>query len=345
MPIVIPAIVAVAEVASAVGAAVVGTGTLAAVGSAAAVAAVNVGTLVGVVGLGMSVVGMATGNKSLAKIGGYLGMAGGVVGVAGAAAGGLGGAMQNLSQSWEDGLGKMFGSTKPVGQEELGRSIVAQANPEAGAAFKQAGQAMASQEDLGNAIVANAQMPPSSATKPTILPPELTESQKSGLITPEHVAGAERAQNIQAIANANPVSAAPPGTPSPTASLEGATEAASKTPIESGVEEPTTKFPSVGVKTGPGAGANTSILDDVSKFFGKLPDWAKAQLAITGAQGMGGALGSWFQSASAEKRLELDRQAQQWAQQYNNKNQAFQQKSQSSAPLVQFGSGTLNQGA
>jgi hypothetical protein len=84
----------------------------------------------------------------------------------------------------------------------------------------------------------------------------------------------------------------------------------------------------------------------LAKAFGDLPDWAKAQMAISGAQGLAGMMGGWFESATAEEKLALERQAQEWKMAHEDKNQAFTQKNASFAPLVKFGgNGTINRGA
>lgn len=294
--------------------AAIATTTLATVGAAA----IAIGTLVGTVGLGLSVIGMATGNKTLSKIGGYMGMAGGVLGVGGALAGGMSGFQSAMSTAWDDGVGSLFQSTKPVGQEALGRGIVAGANPEAGSAFAKAGQQVASQSDLGNAIVANTPMPAGTSTSPTILAPDLTDAQKAALITPEHEQLARNASSIQALANSGPVTApTAPTAPGAADVLSQVTEGA--------------KLGSSVLNSGPQTPPASS--GGFSEMFNKLPDWAKGQLAITGVQGLTGAMSGWFEGASEEQKIELQRQAFEW-----QKNQdRITNASRGSAPLVQFG--------
>lgn len=326
MPIVTAAVVAVG--------AAIATTTVATV----ATAAVAVGTLVGTVGLGISVIGMATGNKTLTKIGGYLGMAGGVMGLAGGLAGGMAGYAKTLSTAWDDGVGSLFASTKPVGQaglqqEALGRGIVAATNPDAAAHFAKTGATTAGnvQEALGRGIVAGTRMPASTATRPTVLAPDVAPGYVSKLAaTPDNLQLAKQAQDIQAIANSNPVGALAPSAPTSTGNLASTTMAAAKPLAEQGVQM--------------AGAAGTAGATDPKGFFASLPDWAKAQLAISGAQGLTGMMGGWFESATAEEKLELERQAQEWKMAHEDKNQAFAQKSASSAPLVRFGSGAINRG-
>lgn len=313
MPIVTAAVVAVG--------AAIATTTVATV----ATAAVAVGTLVGTVGLGISVIGMATGNKTLSKIGGYLGMAGGAMGLAGGLAGGMAGYMKHLSTAWDDGVGSLFASTKPVGQvglqqEALGRGIVAGTNPDAAAHYAKTGQTFA--EKGFTAGVAN---PMQQATLPS---PDLTTQQMSRFVTPEHTQLAKQAQDIQAIANSTPVAASAPSAPLSTGSMAVGTAGAAKPLVEQGVQ----------------AAAGTAGATDPKGFFSSLPDWAKAQVAISGAQGLAGMMGGWFESATAEEKLELERQAQEWKMRHDDRTQAFNQKNASFAPLVQFGGGTINRG-
>ena len=313
MPIVSAAVIAV-------GAAIAST-TLATV----ATAAVAVGTLVGTVGLGVSVIGMATGNKTLTKIGGYLGLAGGAMGLAGGLAGGMAGYAKTLSTAWDDGVGSLFSSTKPVGQiglqqESLGRGIVAGTNPDAATHYAQTGQTFA---DKGYAAGTANQM--QQATLPS---PDLTTQQMSRFVTPEHSQLAKQAQDIQAIANSNPVAALAPSAPSSTGTMAAGTMGAVKPAVEQGMQ----------------VAAGSAGATDPKGFFSSMPDWAKAQLAISGAQGLTGMMGGWFESATAEEKLELERQAQEWKMAHEDRNQAFNQKNASFAPLVQFGGGTINRG-
>lgn len=314
-------------------AAAVATTTVATV----ATAALAVGTLVGTVGLGVSVVGMATGNKTLTKIGGYLGMAGGVMSVAGGLAGGMAGYTKALSSAWDDGVGSLFSSTKSVGtmgleQEALGRGIVAANNPDAAAHFAKTGVTASAdvQKALGEGIMVGTRNPPSTATAPTVLSPDASPSYISKLAnTPENLQLARQAQDIKAIANANPVGAIAPSAPSPPGNLALTTLQAAKTPIEQGLN------------TG-GAGSRKS---SVREIWDGLPDWGKAQVANSGIQVLGGMAGGWFESASAEERLEMERQAQAWRQQHEDRTQRFTQNNASYAPTVRFGGGMLNRGA
>lgn len=330
MPIVVPAIVAVATAASAVGTAVT-TGVVAGLGTALATAAVNVGTLVGVVGLGMSVVGMATGNKTLSKIGGYLGMAGGVMGLAGAAGGGLAGAMKNFS-SWSDDLGNMFSSTKAVGQAPLGSVGNATAQ-----------NATTSVQQV--AAVKPTSIPTASGTlgpRPQMLPPPSASTGASTAgANPLDFAGAAKAgaqgPNMAAtqFANAGPVSA-----PSATSQLAAVTSQANAGP-SLGMEAVRQQALGEGIMKGTQSALQQGGGGSPGGLFANLPDWAKAQMAVTGAQGVSGLLGGWFESATAEEKLALEREAQQWKMRHEDSIKNFNQKNASYAPLVTFGGGGM----
>jgi hypothetical protein len=54
---------------------------------------------------------------------------------------------------------------------------------------------------------------------------------------------------------------------------------------------------------------------------------------MAGVQGVSGMLGGMFEGLNAEERLELERQAQEW----KIRNASY-------APLVKFGTGTINRG-
>lgn len=314
------------------------TTTLATVGAAA----ISIGTVVGVVGLGMSVVGMATGNKSLTKIGGYLGLAGGVLSVGGALAGGMSGYTSALSKAWDDGVGSLFSSTKPVGQAPLGSvgNASAQTATPVQAAPTQTGTVQNSTPALNigprpqQSAVFNDALIPGEAAK-NVLPPGVNPSGLSQTVTPG---------DMSQFANA--AQAAPVAAPSPSAPLAAATSQASAAPAAGAkmpamglADWPTYAAKTAGSATGTGGGG-------FGEFFKNLPDWAKAQVAISGAQGLAGMAGGWFESATAEEKLQLEREAQQWRMQHEDSIKNFNQKNASYAPKLTFsGGGMLSKGA
>lgn len=307
-----------------------------------ATAAVAVGTLVGTVGLGVSIIGMATGNKTLSKIGGYLGMAGGVLTLGGGLAGGFAGYAKTLSTAWDDGVGSLFSSTKPVGQAPLGSAgnASAQTATPVQAAPTQAGTVQNSTPALNigprpqQSAVFNDALIPGQAAK-NVLPPGVNPSGLSQTVTPG---------DMSQFANA--AQAAPVAAPSPSAPLAAATSQASAAPA-AGAKMPAmglADWPTYAAKTaGSAAGAGGGGLGE---FFKNLPDWAKAQVAISGAQGLAGMAGGWFESATAEEKLQLEREAQQWRMQHEDSIKNFNQKNASYAPKLTFsGGGMLSKGA
>lgn len=331
MPIVTTAVIAVG--------AAIATTTLATV----ATAAMAVGTLVGTVGLGMSVIGMTIGNKTLTKIGGYLGMAGGVLSVGGALAGGMSGFSSALGQAWDDGVGSLFSSTKSVGQEalsagalqeKLGKSIVDNSLAQQAAAGQTVAPASASPTSIP---------PPSAALgpRPQVLPPpSSTAGSSSTGANPLNFAGSAPAGSVRPdMAVTQFANAAPKAAPLSTQGLAAATSQANAAPVV-GAKLPDMSASQWVAPVASGASPG-SAGGGIGSFFSGLPDWAKAQVAISGAQGIAGMAGGWFESASAEERLALEREAQQWRMQHEDRAQNFNQRNASYAPTVSFGGGGM----
>lgn len=319
MPIVTAAVVAVG--------AAIATTTVATV----ATAAVAVGTLVGTVGLGMSLVGMATGNKTLSKIGGYLGMAGGVLTLGGGLAGGFAGYAKTLSSAWDDGVGSLFSSTKPVGQEtltggalqeKLGRSIVDNSLAQ---------QAAPVQTSAPVSATSTPSSPPlqTLGPSPQVTTPPATGASSTGVNPVDFAAGKAGAvgPDMTATQFAN---AAPKGAPLATQNLAATTAQANAAPVVG-----------QGIASASNAVQPAASSGGLGSFFSGLPDWAKAQVAISGAQGLAGMAGGWFEGATAEEKLQLEREAQQWRMQHEDRDQAFNQKNASYAPKVTFGGGGM----
>lgn len=323
----------VATAASAIGAAAVGAGTAAAAIGATAVAASQLGMVIGVVGLGMSVVGMATGNKSLAKIGGYLGMAGGVLSVGGALAGGMPGAMKGFASAWDDGVGSLFSSTKSVGQAPLGSvgNVTAQNATTVQTAPAQTGSVQSATPSLNigprpqASAAFNDSLIPGSMAK-NVLPPGTNPSGLSQTVTPG---------DMSKFANA-----APGGAPSATANLGAVTSQANAGPLAGMTGAPQLATHHLAPDSLSNLGGSTK------SFWESLPDWAKGQVAISGAQGLAGMAGGWFEGATAEEKLALEREAQQWRMQHEDSIKNFNQRNASYAPLVTFngGGGMLSKG-
>lgn len=330
MPIVTAAVIAVS--------AAVATTTLATV----ATAAVAVGTLVGTIGLGMSVVGMVTGNKTLSKVGGYLGLAGGVLTLGGGLAGGFAGYAKTLSTAWDDGVGSMFSSTKSVGQAPLGNvgEAAAKATPVQSPTPSPTGVA-----DTSTPALNIGPRPQQSAAFNDALIPG--EAAKNALPAGQNPSGLS--QTVTPGDMSQFASTAPGGAPSPTAQLSSVTAQANAAPQVGppagmpNMNEAANWLPN-GTKAATSLGSE--VTSGIGNFFKDLPDWAKAQVAISGAQGLAGMAGGWFESASAEEKLQLEREAQQWRMQHEDSIKNFNQKNASFAPKITFGGGgMLSKGA
>lgn len=330
MPIVTAAVIAVG--------AAIATTTVATV----ATAALAVGTLVGTVGLGMSVIGMATGNKTLSKIGGYLGMAGGVMSLGGALAGGMAGYSSALSQAWDDGVGSLFSSTKPVGQQALGTvgETAAKATPVQSPTPSPTGVADTATPSLN----VGPRPQQSAAFNDVLIPGEAAKNSLPSGVNPSGLSQTVTPGDMSQFA-----STAPSGAPSSTAQLSSVTAQANAAPQVGppagmpNMNEAANWLPN-GTKAATSLGSE--VTSGIGNFFKDLPDWAKAQVAISGAQGLAGMAGGWFESASAEEKLQLEREAQQWRMQHEDSIKNFNQQNASFAPRITFGGGgMLSKGA
>jgi hypothetical protein len=260
------------------GAVTAGAVTAATVG-AVATAVVTTSAAIGVVGLGLTAVGMVTKNESLLKAGriaGYVGLAGGLVGWgAGSAAMGAGEFANQVGQMYSAGWNTGVGS---MFQSDPG--IIA-------------AKAGATQEALGRGIVsaASPEYAANMAPSTIIAPPEAQAALGQGIVT-----GTQSAQPAAA-----PLAAAP-----------GAVDLASTTPgamapqAIAGTQAPGYQLPQGAVQ--PGGPQNQS-------WWGKVPDWMKAQMLTTAGQGVAGMASGWMTGLSAEERLEFD-------QYMNSQNQA-----------------------
>lgn len=133
--------------------------------------------------------------------------------------------------------------------------------------------------------------------------------------------------------------AAPASAPSATAPLAAVTSQAGAAPLAGSA------LPAAQTVAGTALNAGAAAKDSGGgSFFANLPDWAKAQVAISGAQGLAGMAGGWFEGATAEEKLALEREAQQWRMQHEDSIKNFTQRNASYAPTVTFGGGMLSKG-
>lgn len=288
--------------------AAVATTTLATV----ATAVVAVSTAVGVTGLVVGGIGMAIGNEDLmfaGKVMGYVGLAGGLagglIGGVGAMMGNTGatfmqgfgdafaGASQHLSNAWDKGVGSWF-----AGGDKVTGAV-------SGAA-----------DDVTTGAVQGVPSTPASPVDPAAT--GVADSLKT---TPP--ASLSTTNLPQSPANA-PMAAAPnvappvaPTVTTPNAIPAGMNNAASWLPAGAGATPPAT-----------GGG----LVSSMSEGFSNMPDWMKYSMMTTGAQGITGLAGGYFQGKSAEEQL---KQQQLVAQREENQRQLLNSQA-NQVPSLRF---------
>lgn len=253
-----------------------------------ATAVVAVSTAVGVAGLVVGGIGMAIGNEDLmfaGKVMGYVGMAGGLagglIGGVGALAnstgtfmegfsGAFSGAAGKLSEGWDKGVGSWF-----AGGDKVTGAVGGTAAPSA-------------PTNVTTAPVdtpVNAATPIADASK-TVHPSSLGTGQfaQSPVTAPGVTAPGVTAPTAP--------TAIPSGMNNPSAWLPGAPQ------VPTGMNNPASWLP-----TTPPAGGGGGLVSGISEGFSSMPDWMKYSLMTTGAQGITGLAGGYFQGKSAEEQL------------------------------------------
>jgi len=302
-------------------AAAVATTTVATV----ATAVVAVSTAIGVTGLVVGGIGMAIGNEDLmfaGKIMGYVGMAGGL---AGGLIGGVGaiatnsglsftqgfgdafaGASQHLSNAWDKGVGSWF-----AGGDKVTGAIGGAADDVATGAVKGPVSSPGVTPD-GKAMGAFAEV----ADSPTaISTPVNTGSVTVGTQAPSAV-GAPSPGVVT------------PGVTPPTAPVPMAADGLVKSYTPMAGPQNTimaTKLAAGGAPTGGGG-----LIGAMSN----MPDWMKYSMMTTGAQGITGLAGGYFQGQSAEAQLEQQKLI---AQREENQRQLLNQQA-NQVPRFRFNS-------
>lgn len=259
-----------------------------------ATAAVAVSTAIGVTGLAVGAVGMITKNKDLmfaGKVMGYVGMAGGLagglIGGAGALMNGTGtfmegaadafaGYSQHLSDAWQGGVGSWFSG----GEQVAGQA----SNATSGAAdvAKTADQAVTSSSPVmgGKPMAAFPEVEPSPTATSTII-------DESSRMVPSSVAPAPQAGGVAA-----PVSGSVATPQAPVTQVPGVPTISGYTPITG----PQNTIAAQNLIANTPAATGGGLVDTVSK----MPDWMKFSMMTTGAQGVTGLAGGYFQGQQAE---------------------------------------------
>ena len=292
-------------------AAAVATTTVATV----ATAVVAVSTAIGVTGLVVGGIGMAIGNEDLmfaGKVMGYVGMAGGLggglIGGVGAIATNSGlsftqgfadafaGASQHLSNAWDKGVGSWF-----AGGDKVTGAI-------GGAA-----------DDVATGAV-----------KGPVSSPGVTPDGKAMAAFPE-VANSPTA--ISTPVNTGSVTV---GTQAPSLSAPGVSAPVVGTPATQAVNAPSTiSAMSNASNWAPAANpAGGGLINSATEGLSNMPDWMKYSMMTTGAQGITGLAGGYFQGQSAEAQLEQQKLI---AQREENQRQLLNQQA-NQVPSFRFNS-------
>ena len=214
-------------------------------------AIVSVSTLIATVGLAVTAVGMVTGNKDLlmaGKIMGFVGLAGGIAGL------GVG------------AFGSATSAATSVGNQFANPQLAASITGDIGQAGKVGAGSVLAPATANNA----AQVGAGSVLAPTT---------GTGMIN-----AASGAQGIPGQAAAGIV---PPGA-SGGPPIAGVTPPPAPVGSQAGTIEPLVSSSGQVVSQLSGTQGSDSDPSKVKDWYDKLPDWAKAQLATTGAQGAPG---------------------------------------------------------
>lgn len=247
-----------------------------------ATAVVAVSTAVGVTGLVVGGIGMAIGNEDLmfaGKVMGYVGLAGGlaggVIGGVGAVMGNTGatfmqgfgdafaGASQHLSNAWDKGVGSWF-----AGGEKVTGAVGGAADDVTAGAAK--------------SVTTNPV-----STDVTTTTTSIADASKT--VHPSSLGTGQFAQS--------PVTA--PSASAPLVTTPVAPTVSAPNAIPAGMNNAGSWLPAGATTPATGGGLVSSVTEGVSN----MPDWMKYSLMTTGAQGITGLAGGYFQGQSAEEQL------------------------------------------
>lgn len=280
-----------------------------------ATAVVAVSTAIGVTGLVVGGIGMAIGNEDLmfaGKIMGYVGMAGGL---AGGLVGGVGaiatnsglsftqgfadafaGASQHLSNAWDKGVGSWF-----AGGDKVTGAIGGAADDVATGAVK----------------------------APISSPGTTADGRAMGTF-------AEVADSPTAISTPVNTGSVTVGTQAPSLSAPGVSAPVVGTPATQAVNAPSTiSAMSNASNWAPAANpAGGGLINSATEGLSNMPDWMKYSMMTTGAQGITGLAGGYFQGQSAEAQLEQQKLI---AQREENQRQLLNQQA-NQVPRFRFNS-------
>jgi hypothetical protein len=267
-----------------------------------------VSTAVGVAGLAVGAIGAITGNEDLmfaGKIMGYVGLAGGL---AGGVIGGLGATMGNTGATFMQGFGDAFAGASQHLSNAWDKGVgswFSGGNKVTGAIGSSADDVAGAADDALKSVPTGATSSPNGQMGAF---PEVTTPGKSITLPGDGV------------------------TVTPQASMAPAPSAGMVAP-PSAPMTPSTAFPTVGVPgAAPSATANPGLIQSMKDGFSGMPDWMKYSLMTTGAQGVTGMAGGYFQGQQAEEALEH----QKIIAQRDEQQRQLLNKNISSVPTLRF---------
>lgn len=313
--------------------------SVAVVGVISAMTITEVAATVAVTGAVLGTIGAATGNKNLKLAGMAMGIAGGVVGI-GAGLAGIGGMTLGDAGS---AISNFMSGPAPTAAESAYLTGMDAAAGHTG--LTPVAETGAAQEAAGQAIVNNTPIAPTdahlAATAPMTGPSQASLGEGIINATQQNMAASQQAAGITP--PANPAEMDYMATQAAATQAPAAPEAPSVDKAITGSISQQGQ-PGAGTVLKPEATIPAKVAgEDLTSWYARIPDWAKAQLAISVGQGAAGLAGGYFQGLSAEERLELEKliNSQNQAQrELYNRNNAY-------APKISFSrtSGMINAGS
>lgn len=292
-------------------AAAVATTTVATV----ATAVVAVSTAIGVTGAVVGGIGMAIGNEDLmfaGKVMGYVGLAGGL---AGGLIGGVGAIATNSGLTFTQGFGDAFAGASQHLSNAWDKGV---------------GSWFAGGDKVTGAVGGAADDVAAGAAKAPVSSPGVTADGKAMAAFPE-VADSPTA--ISTPVNTGSVSV---GTQAPSLPAPAVSAPAVGTPTAQTVNAPGTISAMGNASNWAPAATPTSggLISNATEGLSNMPDWMKYSMMTTGAQGITGLAGGYFQGKSAEEQLEQQKLI---AQREENQRQLLNQQA-NQIPRFRFNS-------
>lgn len=247
-----------------------------------ATAVVAVSTAVGVTGLVVGGIGMAIGNEDLmfaGKVMGYVGLAGGL---AGGVIGGVGAAMGNTGATFMQGFGDAFAGASQHLSNAWDKGV--------GSWFAGGDKVTGAVGGAADDVVAGAAKSVTTSPVDTPVSSMTGVADASKTVHPSSLGTGQFAQS--------PVTA--PAAAAPTVTAPVAPTVSAPNAIPAGMNNAGSWLPAGATPPAAGGGG---LVSGVTEGFSNMPDWMKYSLMTTGAQGVTGLAGGYFQGQSAEEQL------------------------------------------